>query len=154
MVMFRGRSSHVLDAKGRLSIPARFREILRGKYDGRIVVTNHPACLAAYPFEEWRALEENFAASRFARPEVQSFQRYFLASAEELPVDAQGRILIPPTLREEAGIARDVILLGMLKYFEIWSKDRLGEELRKARENFDQYSRYISTMESGGQSGN
>jgi MraZ protein len=147
--LFRGRSAHVLDSKGRLSIPARFRDILRAKYDGRLVVTNHPPCLTAYPFDEWRAVEEKFLHETAPTPELLSLQRYFLAAAVECFLDGQGRILLPVNLREEAGIGKEVVLSGMLRHFEIWSKDLLDEELRKVRENFDQYSRIISKIGSG-----
>ncbi|WP_181448011.1 division/cell wall cluster transcriptional repressor MraZ [Dissulfurirhabdus thermomarina] len=144
--MFRGRSTHSLDAKGRLSIPARFRDVLKAKYDGRLIVTNLPGCLAAYPYEEWRVLEEQFSRYRLARPEVLAFQRYFLAAAVECPLDGQGRILIPPALRDEAGFQKEVVLSGMLTYFEIWSRERLEAELSKARENFDQYSSVVANI--------
>lgn len=144
--MFRGRSVHTLDEKGRLSIPARLRDVLKTKYDGRLIVTNLPNCLAAYPLDEWRELEESFSNFKLAPPEVVSFQRYFLAGGIECNMDSHGRILLPANLREEAGISKEVVLSGMLKYFEIWSKERLDEELRRAKENFDQYSRLIATI--------
>lgn len=142
--MFRGRSAHVLDAKGRLSIPARFREFLQAKYDGRLIVTNLPSCLAAYPFEEWRKIEEHFSRFQFGPPEVVAFKRYLLGAAAECPLDGQGRILIPMKLREEAGLTRDVVLSGMLTYFEISNNDNLNKELQKTRDNFDQYSSDIT----------
>ncbi|MEF3168499.1 MAG: division/cell wall cluster transcriptional repressor MraZ [Deltaproteobacteria bacterium] len=143
--MFRGRSVHNLDAKGRLSIPARFREVLRAKYgEERLIVTNLPECLVAYPLDEWRILEEEFTRIRFAPPEVLAFQRYFIAGGLECPLDSHGRILLPPTLREPAGIDKEIVLSGMLTHFEIWDKERLDAELKKARENFDSYSRAIS----------
>ncbi|MGQ9499145.1 MAG: division/cell wall cluster transcriptional repressor MraZ [Dissulfurimicrobium sp.] len=145
--MFRGRSVHTLDEKGRLSIPVRFRDVLKTKYDSRLIVTNLPSCLAAYPFDEWRELEESFGNFKLAPPEVVSFQRYFLAGGIECNMDSHGRILLPANLREDAEIGKEVVLLGMLKYFEIWSKERLDNELRRAKENFDQYSRLISTIE-------
>lgn len=148
--MFRGRSSHTLDAKGRLSIPSRFKDVLRSRYNSDLlVITTLPTCLAAYPMDEWRKLEENFG--RFdlvSPPEVLSFQRYFLAGGIECPVDGQGRTLLPIHLREEAGIDREVVLCGMLKYFEIWSKPALDEELKKARNNFEQHTRLISPITS------
>lgn len=147
--MFRGRSDHTLDAKCRLSIPVRFREVLNTRYeDERLVVTNFPACLVAYPMKEWLALEEEFVKIKFPPPEILAYHRYFLAGGIECPLDSQGRILIPANLRKEAGIDREVVLSGMLTYFEIWSKDRLEPELQKVRVNFDGYSRVISEVSS------
>ncbi len=141
--MFRGRSAHVLDAKGRLSIPARFRDVLKANYDSKLVVTNLPSCLAAYPFEEWRLIEEQFARYSFGPPDIIAFKRYFLGAAVECPVDGQGRILIPASLRKEAELDREVVLSGMLNFFEIWSKDRLDAELAQTRDNFDKFSNDI-----------
>ncbi len=149
--MFRGRSAHVLDAKGRLSIPARFRDVLKAGYDNKLIVTNLPSCLAAYPFEEWRKIEEQFAAYSFGPAHIISFKRYFLGAAVECPVDAQGRILIPAVLRKEAGLNREVVLSGMLNFFEIWSKERLDEELASTRDKFEQISTDIfAEMGAGG----
>ncbi len=133
-----------MDSKGRLSVPARFRDVLRAKYDDRLVVTNLPNCLVAYPFEEWRTIEDQFTDYKLAPPEVQMFQRYFLAAAVECQMDSQSRILIPAPLRQEAGLTKEVVLSGMLTYFEIWSKEGLEAELKKARENFDQYSSLVA----------
>ncbi len=145
--MFRGRSTHMLDAKGRLSIPARFRDVLKAKYDGGLMITTMPNCLAAYPFEEWRKIEEKFSKYRLATPEIRAYQRFFLAGAVECPIDGQGRVLIPASLRKEAELTREVVLSGMLNYFEIWSKDKLDKELQKARENFDAYERMVAELE-------
>jgi MraZ protein len=142
--MFRGRSAHVLDVKGRLSIPARFKGVLQAKYDGRLIVTNVPSCLAAYPFEEWRKIEKQFSQFQFGPPEVVAFKRYLLGAAAECSLDGQGRILIPLKLREEAELTKEVVLSGMLTYFEISSKDNLNKELQKTRNNFDQYSSDIT----------
>ncbi|HID97561.1 MAG TPA: division/cell wall cluster transcriptional repressor MraZ [Thermodesulfobacteriaceae bacterium] len=149
--MFRGRSTHVLDSKGRLSIPARFRDILKTRYDGRLIVTNLPSCLAAYPLEEWRAIEEQFSQFRFGPPEVLSFKRYLLGAAVECPIDGQGRILLPSGLRMEAGLEKEVVLSGLLNYFEIWNKNTLEGELQNAKDNFDQYSSEIFTQFGSGQ---
>ncbi len=138
--MFRGRSTHNLDAKGRLSIPARFKDILRAKYDMKLIVTNLPSCLAAYPVEEWKAVEEQFSRFRFGPPKVLAFKRYLLGAAIDCALDGQGRILLPATLRQEAGIVREVVLVGMLNYFEIWSKDLLESQLTETKENFDAIS--------------
>ena len=146
--MFDGRRSHILDTKGRLNIPAFYKNILRGKYrDERLIVTNIPYCLLAYPFEEWRikvekwqVIEEKLGPYLFPPPEIESLMRYLLGGAVECPLDGQGRILIPSELRIEAGLTRDVVLLGRSNHFEIWDRDRLNKELQKTRDNFDQYN--------------
>lgn len=122
--MFRGRFEHGLDLKGRVSIPAKFREVLTANYDERLIVTNFDNCLWAYPYAEWRVIEEKVAALPQFKPEVKALQRVFVSAATECPVDKTGRVLIPQTLRDYAGITRDLVFVGMTRRIEIWSKER------------------------------
>lgn len=122
--MFRGRFEHSIDQKGRVSIPARFREILATQYDERLIITNFDQCLWAYPAPEWKKVEEKVAALPQFQPEVKAMQRFFISAASESPIDKQGRIMIPPTLREYAGLSKDCILVGMSQRIEIWAAER------------------------------
>lgn len=138
--MFRGRSTHSLDSKGRLIIPARFREVLKAEYDHRLIVTNLHHCLAAYPFERWCLIEDKVAALSDIDETVKSFLRLVISGAVECPLDRQGRILIPPSLREYAGLQKEIVLAGMLKNFEIWDKALWDEEIKKSQDNYPQTS--------------
>jgi MraZ protein len=122
--MFRGRFHYAIDTKGRLSIPAKFREVLSISYDERLIVTNFDQCLWAYPLAEWQELERKVAALPQFLDEVRALQRVFISAATECPLDKQGRVLIPPSLRDYADIKRDVVLVGMTKRIEIWSRER------------------------------
>jgi MraZ protein len=144
--MFRGRYEHTIDPKGRVSIPAKFREILTKKYDDRVFVTNFDRCLVAYPFEEWITLEEKASSLSMVKKEARSFVRFFFSSATECLLDKQGRILIPQTLRDYADLDKEVVLVGQLKKIEIWAKKRWSEEMMKAHENFDQISDVLSEL--------
>jgi MraZ protein len=135
--MFRGRFEHTIDSKGRVSIPAKFRDLLAEKYDERLIITNFDRCLVAYPYEEWRNLEEKISSLSMVKKEVKAFQRFFVSAAAECPIDKLGRILIPPTLRSYAQLEKAVIFGGMLKNFEIWGKQRFLEEIKSAEENFE-----------------
>ena len=135
--MFRGRVEHTIDAKGRVSIPSKFRELLTEKYDDRLILTNFDRCLVAYPYEEWMVLEEKVGSLSMVKKEVKAFQRFFISGAVECPIDKLGRILIPPTLREYAQLERSVVFAGMLKKFEIWGKERWLEEIKRTEENFE-----------------
>lgn len=147
---FRGRSNHTLDNKGRLSIPARFREVIKNVYgNSTLIMTNTPACLLVYPWQVWQEIEEKLLISPVDPPELRRFKRYFLGSAEECLPDRQGRILIPAHLREEAGIDREVVLVGMLNHFEIWSPERLEAEFKRARENFDELDAKVHELLQG-----
>jgi MraZ protein len=136
--MFRGRYEHTIDKKGRISIPSKYREILIQKYDETLIITNnYDSCLVAFPKEEWELLEKKVAKLPQMKPEVRAFQRYFISGAVECPVDKQGRILIPQSLRDYAKITKDVILVGLTKKFEIWAKDKWEPEFDKSRETFE-----------------
>lgn len=122
--MFRGRFEHNIDAKGRTSIPSKFREVLSTNYDERLIITNFDNCLWAYPVLEWQSIETKVAALPQFKKEVKALQRVFISAAVECPIDKQGRILLPPTLRDYADLKKDIVLVGMTKRIEIWSKER------------------------------
>ena len=129
MLKFRGHHIHTIDQKGRLSIPSKFREILRTEYDERLMVSFLGHCLAAYPYSEWEKLEENFLRLPQGDKRVNQYLRTFLSAVEECPLDTQGRILIPPILRERAGLKDKVKVLGCLYKIEIWDYDRAVTEV-------------------------
>jgi MraZ protein len=124
--MFRGHFEHAIDAKGRTSLPARFRDVLAAENDLRLVVT--PAlfdpCLHAHPMKAWEELEAKIAALPQFDPNVVAFRRRYLSAAVECEIDKQGRILVPPSLREHAGLTKEVLWAGMGKTAELWSRER------------------------------
>ena len=149
--MFRGKFKHHLDEKGRLSLPSKFREVLRVKYGTEtLVITNLPECLVAYPVFEWKKLEEKLLNLPFGMKQAREFLRYFLGSAEECEPDKQGRILLPQSLREEIQIEKEVILLGMLTYFEIWNPKTLSERFEKIKANFEDILQVLNPYFEGG----
>jgi MraZ protein len=135
--VFRGRFDHIVDSKGRISIPSKFREILSKKYDDRLVVTNFDHCLIAFPAEEWTILEQKAGSFSLMRKETVAFFRFFYSSAVDCVIDKQGRLLIPQTLRDYASLKKDVVLVGEGKRIEIFAKERWLEEARTAEEDFD-----------------
>jgi MraZ protein len=133
--MFRGRSIHLIDSKGRVSIPPRFRDLLKTNGDPRLVLTNLEYCLAAYPYKDWEELEAKLSQLSQVDGDIRSFKRFFVSGACECNLDSQGRILIPPTLRDYAHLDKEIILAGQLKYFEVWDKTKFEEELTKSIKN-------------------
>jgi len=119
--MFRGSFEHTVDAKGRVSVPSKFRDIIADRYDGRLVLAmDYDLCLTVYPLEEWEKLEEKIKALPVMKQEVKDFMRFFFSSATECELDKQGRILIPPVHRDRAGITKNVVLVGIMNKIEIW----------------------------------
>ncbi|PIU57784.1 MAG: division/cell wall cluster transcriptional repressor MraZ [Deltaproteobacteria bacterium CG07_land_8_20_14_0_80_38_7] len=136
--MFRGRFHYRIDAKGRLSVPSKFREILSSHYtDERLIITNFDQCLWAYPLLEWQELEKKVSNLPQFLDEVISLQRVFISAATECPVDKQGRILIPSSLREYAAIDNDVVIVGMTKRIEIWAKERWTTVFEEAQKKLE-----------------
>lgn len=136
--IFRGRYEPVIDPKGRLAIPARFREALEASHGGQVVVTNLAKCLVAYTPEEWEGIEAKAGRLPGLKPAAAAFLRFFYSGAVFCDLDAQGRILIPPSLRSHAALEKQVVVAGLLNKFEIWSRQRWDEEQAEVIKNFDQ----------------
>lgn len=133
--MFMGSYQHSLDNKGRLAIPSRFREVLSEKQAvERLIVTQGlDTCLFAYAQEEWKKFEEKIVSRPLNRGDDRYFVRRLLAGAVECPLDKQGRIMLPPALREYAGLDRMALLVGVSNRIEIWSPQRWQAYLDKGR---------------------
>ena len=121
MHMFMGEYNHTIDAKGRLIIPSRFREVLGDEF---VVTKGMDGCLFVFADPEWQAFEEKLRNLPMIDKEARQFTRFFLAGAASVEVDKQGRILLPAVLREFAGITKEAVLVGVGSRVEIWSKDR------------------------------
>ena len=134
--MFSGRYEHTIDAKGRVSIPSKFREILTSSYgDDRLIVTSFmDPCLIAYPVAEWQAIEERVRQLPRFDPVVVRVKRVLVSGATECQIDRNGRILIPPVLRQFAGLKREMVWAGHVDSIEIWSKGNWERMHEKASE--------------------
>lgn len=122
--MFMGEYNHTIDAKGRLIVPSKLRESLGDEF---VVTKGLDGCLFVYPKEEWSAFEEKLGALPLTNSNARKFSRFFLAGAAEVEVDKQGRVLLPGVLREFAGLKKDVVLVGVSRRVEIWSKEKWEE---------------------------
>jgi MraZ protein len=118
--VFQGASSLSLDAKGRLSVPTRHRDVLHAMAQGQLTITKHPhGCLMMFPRPEWERFRERIAALPMS---AQWWKRVFLGNAMDVEMDGTGRVLVSPELRAAAGISRETMLLGMGNHFELWDK--------------------------------
>ena len=121
MEVFRGISAVNLDAKGRLSIPSKYRDSLKGQSMVLTIDTEDP-CLQLYPMSRWAAIESQSEALPTFNPAARRIQRLLLGHATECELDSQSRILVPAVLREHAELVKKVMLVGQGKRFEIWSE--------------------------------
>lgn len=128
--VFQGASSLSLDAKGRLSVPTRHREVLSATAGGQLTITKHPhGCLMMFPRTEWERFRERIAQLPM---EAQWWKRIFLGNASDVEMDGTSRVLISPELRAASGIEKDVMLLGMGSYFELWDGRAYAEQEAQA----------------------
>jgi MraZ protein len=142
--VFRGRYHHTIDPKGRLSIPAKFREELAERGTDTLVLTEGDHCIVAYPMDEWERFEEKLRQQPQFSPEMRTFVRITVAGAKDCPVDKAGRTLVPPELREFAGLQKDVVIAGALTRFEIWGRERWDDHYHRMRGSFDESARKAS----------
>lgn len=120
--VFRGTSALALDAKGRINVPVRHRDLLVAACEGQLTLTRHPdGYLLIYPRPTWEAVEAELMALKTASD---GWRRIFLGSAVDVEIDSASRMLIPPELREAAGLAKDVLLIGTGRRLELWDKQR------------------------------
>ena len=130
--MFRGRYEHAIDSKGRTSLPSRFREVLVARGDVRLVITTGlDPCLVAYPLQEWEAFEARLSKLPQFDESVTLLRRVYVSGAVECEFDKLGRILIPASLRQHAGLKRELIWAGMGQNLELWAKKRF-EQIRSS----------------------
>jgi len=124
-VMFRGVSPINLDGKGRLAIPARYRESIAEHCEGKMVATidTESKCLLLYPQPEWDEIQAKIEALPSFNPAARRIQRLLIGHATDLDMDAAGRLLLPAPLREYAGLDKRIVLLGQGRKFEIWSEE-------------------------------
>ena len=136
--MFTGSYFHTMDNKGRVSIPARYREILKGGKDHQIILTNFQRYILAFPQSEWNKIEAKFAEQPLFRKDLRDFQRFLISGVEECPLDRQGRILVSPNLRNYARLSREVCLVGAIRCFEIWDRGAFESHRQQLEETIDE----------------
>lgn len=133
MSLFTGSFPHTIDDKGRMSVPNKFRDILRAKEDNRLVITRgtHENCLSVFPMERWNEVLENL--DQLPSASADDFIRYFIAPAIDCKVDKTGRVLIPGQLRDEVGLEKEVMVVGALRKFEIWDRENWDANTKAVR---------------------
>jgi MraZ protein len=136
--MFRGHTLRNQDAKGRIMLPPDFREVVLWMVaGGELVLTNFDDCVAVYPLPEWESIEQSFAKLSMTNRRFRDFQRFFISGATPVTMDKQGRILVPPYLREYADLRKEIVLAGVGRKFEIWDKARFEAQRTAVQDDFD-----------------
>lgn len=142
--MFMGEHQHSIDGKGRVIIPARFREELGDKF---IVTRGLDSCLFVYPQEEWDKLEKKLKGLSFTKADARAFTRFLFSGAVECEADKQGRALIPQSLREHASLDKEVIVIGVSTRVEIWSREVWEKYKEEANLSFEEISEKIVDLD-------
>lgn len=144
-MMFRGQFQHSVDAKGRVSLPARFRDGLTAAGEVRFVLT--PAlfdpCLHLYPMRAWEALEEKIAELPSMDPHVVRFRRMYVSAACECEADKAGRVLVPTHLRERIDLQKDALWAGMGRHLELWNQRKWDEALALSPEEEQSFKQAV-----------
>ncbi|RMF89227.1 MAG: division/cell wall cluster transcriptional repressor MraZ [Nitrospinota bacterium] len=149
--MFLGNYQVKMDAKGRISIPAKYREVLSTEYGPELILTTLDHCIEAYPKQEWLLLTQQLQRLPSLKRDVRMLMRALFSTAHECTLDSQGRILIPAPLREYADLRGDVVILGVNTKIEIWSKERWDAYNSSGREQLVEIADKLAelTMERG-----
>ncbi|MDH3520820.1 MAG: division/cell wall cluster transcriptional repressor MraZ [Myxococcales bacterium] len=142
--MFRGRFVHTIDTKNRMSLPAGFRQELQRRSDQPPILTNAHECLDLFPFEDWLEFEERIVGIASVDPEAQAYARMMISGATPCPIDKQGRILVPPHLRDHAGLDREVTVAGVGPKIELWDKARFEANLTQTNARYPEMARSVA----------
>lgn len=141
--MFLGEYQHTMDDKGRLTIPARFRE---GLGDNFVVTRGLDNCLFAYPRTEWQVLESRLKTLPLTKGDARAFVRFLFSGATECELDRQGRVMVPQPLREHGQIEKDVVVIGVSNRVEIWAKERWERYVVQAEQSFEEIAENLEGL--------
>ena len=145
--MLRGLNELNLDAKGRMAVPARYRQDLMDGCNGQLVVTvDRDNCLLIYPMTEWEIVEKKLAALPSFDQRTRKLQRLLIGHATEVELDASGRLLVPPPLREYARLDKRVVLIGQGNKFELWDNQYWVETRQKWLDEDDDLSQDLESL--------
>ena len=128
--MFRGVTALTIDNKGRLAMPARYRDVLQVSASGKLVVTaDSPSCLLVYPAPDWEPIQQRLMSLSSFNPRTRDLQRLLVGNASDVEIDSAGRILLPAPLRKFAGLEKDVALVGQGAKFELWDEAKWAAQM-------------------------
>jgi transcriptional regulator MraZ len=135
---------HTIDAKNRMSLPVEFRAEIQRRSDRPPILTNAHECLDLYPYEDWLEFEERIVGIAAVDPEAQAFVRMLVSGATPCPIDKQGRILVPPHLREYAGLDREVTVAGVGTKIELWDRARFEANMSRTQATYPEMASSVA----------
>ncbi len=137
--MFYGEHEHTIDKKGRIIVPAKFRDAFKEYGVERFYITRGlDKCLFLFTEDEWKSQESKFKAIPFTKSEARKFNRLYFSGASQIEIDKQGRLLLPKYLKDYAEIKKDVMIIGVVNRMEIWSKETWQEYYKNSKGSFEQ----------------
>jgi len=137
--VFYGEYEHAIDRKGRVIIPAKFRDVFKEQQVERLFLTRGlDSCLFLFTEEEWRLQESRLKSLSFTKAEARRFNRLYFSGAAEAELDRQGRLLLPKSLKEFAEIKRDLVIVGVANRIELWAKEKWEAFFQSARPTFEE----------------
>lgn len=142
--MFMGEYLHNIDEKGRLIMPSKFREELKG---GFVVTKGLDECLFIYPMEEWKILEKKLRSLPLTNRNARAFSRMFFAGAADCDLDRQGRVLVPSNLRGHAHIEKEAYIIGVSSRLEVWDKERWEEYNASSSDNYEELAENLIDLD-------
>ena len=142
--MFYGEYAHTIDRKGRIIVPAKFRQVLKEQQIHSLFITRGlDGCLFLFPEAEWRVAENRFKQIPFTKGEGRKFTRLLFSGAMEVTIDSLGRLHVPKTLKEFAGIKQDVVVVGVSNRMEVWSKENWQVFYESSRQSFEEVAERV-----------
>ena len=142
--MFYGEYAHTIDRKGRLIVPAKFRQALKEHDVKSLFLTRGlDGCLFLFSESEWRLAENRFKQIPFTKVEGRKFNRLFFSGAAEVTIDGLGRLLVPKTLKEFAEIKQDVVIVGVSNRMEVWAKEKWQAFYESSRQSFEEVAERV-----------
>jgi len=144
--LFTGEYQHGIDEKGRMIVPAKFREVLGEMF---MITKGLDSCLFVYPQTEWKILENKLKNLPFTNKDARAFARFFFSGAGECETDKQGRILINGNLREYAGIIKDVVIIGVGGRIEIWAKEIWEKYSQETEKTYEELAEKMMELDLG-----
>ncbi len=139
-----GEFQHNVDAKGRLIVPAKYRDLLGEQF---VITRGLDQCLFGYPMNEWNKIEEKLKEMPVTKKDARAFTRFFFSGAQEMELDKQGRVNIPANLLSYAKIEKECVILGVSNRFEIWAKDAWEAYFEESEESFNEIAENLTDFD-------